>query len=165
MMSTMPQQDIPAHVWQAFQTVSTWQDQDTTRADETAQFRYRAHASVNHVEDGDTWSGSHKPDPEVVIDKADDVWYRLSKIDSHETDADDPEKRKQAQKEKQFVEEWIKAGRKSYDGEWPFVIEYESQDFEGAFGRLLVDLVRKSDGAELNDTLLAEFGDDIRYRG
>lgn len=160
----MSQQEIPAHVWQALRTVSNWRDGSPTGPSDSG-FRYRAHAKVSHVEDGDTWSGRHKPDPEVVIEKPNDVWYRLSRIDTHETDAKDPEKRKQAQAEKQFVEEWIATGRESHDGEWPFVIQYESDEYEGTYGRLLVDLVRKSDGAELNDALLDAFGDDIRYRG
>lgn len=162
----MSEQEIPAHVQQALRTVTNWQQrQDKTGSRNAGKFRYRAHAKVSHVEDGDTWSGSHKPDPEVVIDKANEVWYRLSKIDTHETDAKDPEKRKKAKREKQFVEKWLQQGRDGYDGDWPFIIEYESDEFEGTYGRLLVDLVRKSDGAELNDDLLAEFGDDIRYRG
>lgn len=158
----MPSKDIPADVWQALRTISKWKQDGSASS---GKFRYRAHAKVSHVEDGDTWSGSHKPDPQVTVERSDEVWYRLSRVDTHETDAQDSEKRKKAKREKQFVEDWVKKGKQNHNGEWPFIIQYESQDFEGTYGRLLVDLVRKCDGAELNDSLLSKFGDDIRYKG
>lgn len=157
----MPTRDIPPAVWQALGTVAEWHGSD----DGGATFRYRAHAAVDHVEDGDTWRGKHKPDPQVEVDEADGVWYRLSRVDTHETDAGDDATRRRAEREKAFTEEWIEEGRDGHDGAWPFVIEYESEQYEGPFGRLLVDLVRKTDGAELNDALLAAFGDGIRWTG
>lgn len=129
-------------------------------------FRYRAQAQVDSVEDGDTWFGRHKPDPTIVVaadanhrddDKdRDGQYYRLSKVDTHETDASKQEKQQLATEEKQAVQEFVSQGREQYDGTWPFVIEYESTEVEGSYGRRLVDLVRKSDGKELNDWLLNE---------
>ncbi|MFB6189349.1 MAG: hypothetical protein ABEI57_05650 [Halapricum sp.] len=129
-------------------------------------FRYRAEAQVDTVEDGDTWFGRHKPDPTIVVatdanhrddDKGQDgQYYRLSRVDTHETDASNTKKQQMATEEKQAVQAFIDQGRQNYSGEWPFVIEYESVDVEGTYGRRLVDLVRKSDGKELNDWLLNE---------
>lgn len=145
----------------------------TAHVGESGRFRYSAQARVDSVEDGDTWFGRHKPDPTIVVatdanhrdddNDTDGQYYRLSRVDTHETDAEDPATRKQAEREKKFTQQFVKEGRENYDGTWPFVIEYESMDTEGTFGRRLVDLIRKTDGTELNDALLAEFGDDIRY--
>lgn len=144
--------------------------QEQDEASGAGSFRFNAEASVDHVEDGDTWHGKHRPSPHFVAAKKTDddfppgQWYRLSKIDTHETDGDYPEK---AKREKQFVEQFVKTGREDYQGSdgYPFYIQYESEDVEGSFGRLLVNLIRKSDGKELNEALLEEFGDSIRYQG
>lgn len=145
----------------------------TRHVSETGRFRYNAQARVEYVEDGDTWFGRHMPDPTLVVatdanhrDDANDTdgqYYRLSRVDTHETDADDPTIRERARAEKRFTEQFVDTGRTDYAGSWPFVTVYESTDTKGTFGRRLVNLIRKQDGKELNDALLAEFGDDIRY--
>ena len=136
------------------------------------KFVYRAEAQVDHVEDGDTWYGKHRSDPQFVTAQRTRAnsefpagqWYRLTGIDTHETDGD---KAQQAKKDKQFVSNFIKQGREESNDKWPFIVEFtdKNNEIEGDYGRLLVDLRRKSDGRSLAQTLLDEFGDDIRYQG
>lgn len=160
-------EDVSTSLRQVARYVNQKDQDDSSRA---GSFRFNAEASVDHVEDGDTWHGKHRPSPQFIAAKeaVDDFppgqWYRLSKIDTHETDGDHPEK---AKEEKQFVREFVETGRSEYQGNdgFPFYIRYESNDIEGSFGRLLVDLIRKFDGKQLNNALLKEFGDEIRYDG
>lgn len=140
----------------------------------TNTFRFRALAQVDRVYDGDTWFGRHRPDPSFVVesdfaryvDGSDRAgqYYRLAKVDTHELNASSEERRRMASEERNFTIDWIRAGRQAFDGDWPFIIEYEGDEFRGSFGRRLVDLVRRSDYAELNDSLLQAFPDrDLRY--
>jgi hypothetical protein len=45
----------------------------------------------------------------------------------------------------------------------PFLVAYQDDEFEGAFGRQLTDLIRRSDGQSLTAALLDEF-ENIRYQ-
>lgn len=132
---------------------------------------YNALAYVEDVEDGDTWKAVRQPDPFIRM-RAE--YHRLDDIDTHETDADDPEKRKKAKKEKKFVEDFVKKGEQDWDKEWPFVIvftdptdkkkDYGGPEFEGTYGRPISDMIRRSDGRSLKQALLDEFGDSIRSK-
>lgn len=135
-------------------------------------FLYRGEAQVDHVEDGDTWHGKHRCSPQYVTarrpredsDYPAGQWYRLTGIDTHETGGENAEK---AAEEKQFVEQFVAKGRENSDSNYPFVIEFDDADneVEGDYGRLLVDLRRKSDGQSLAEALVSEFGDGVKYQG
>lgn len=125
------------------------------------KYPHDALATVEAVEDGDTWKGKRKPDPEMEIGPG---YYRLVGIDTHETDGKNSEKGK---KEKEFTKQWVEQGRKDWsEDEWPFIVVFSDpqHEFEGAYGRALVNLVRRSDGADLKQSLLswAEKQDDIK---
>lgn len=133
------------------------------------QYTYNALAYVQDVEDGDTWRGVRKPDPFITFKSE---YYRLDDVDTHETDGKHAEK---AKKEKKFTEDFVKKGEQNWDSEWPFVIvfsdltdskkDYSGPEAEGTYGRPIADLIRRSDGASLKQSLLDEFGDSIRPSG
>ena len=89
-----------------------------------------------------------------------EIRLRLLGIDTHETYGvpKDSEEYRRGAEETAFVEEWMAAAP---DGQpWPFFIATEKR---GKFGRYLAEIERRVDGAVLNDDLLEEFGDEIRY--
>lgn len=144
-------------------------------------FRYRAHARVDRVYDGDTFFGRHRPDPTTIIamdeaqrnDPNDDAgqYYRLSGVDTHELRSGTAEEREMAKDERDWAQAWVEAGRLGYTIEgsheaWPFVLIYASEKFEGSFGRPLCDLIRKTDGEHLSTALIEAFPDrNLVYQG
>lgn len=163
--------DLPEDVEQALQAIAEYV---TGQSPVDVEFQYSGVAKVHHVEDGDTLYAAYRADPSIIVGKppranapngVDEpgVWLRLVKVDTHETDAEDEQTRQQAMEEKQFVEDFIEQGREQSPYEWPFLIAYQGEEFEGVFGRQLTDLIRRSDGQSLTAALLAEF-EDIRYQ-
>lgn len=121
-------------------------------------------ARVERVVDGDTWVGYRRPEPRTTIGPEK---YRLLGADTHETNASDPDLRQRAHTEEDFTREWIARGEEEWDGEWPFRILYapeSSAKGRGSFGRVLVDLQRRSDGERLSTALHAHF-EDVTYDG
>lgn len=121
---------------------------------------------VTNVVDGDTWDGVIRPFPRLTLGADKPLRFRLLGADTHETDADDDDLRERAETEAAFTRDWIKEGRESFDGDWPFRATFEDAAAEGrgAFGRVLADLRRRSDGASLADTLKQEF-DGVEWEG
>lgn len=172
----MPETDLPnlpGDVEGAIQTLARYADVNPNERKKTPKGRgehlgivFRGKARVKTVEDGDTLKGVVSPFPGMEL--ADGVfgWWRLPRVDTHETDGKNAKK---AKKEKQFTTAWVQNGRDNYSGEdgYPFAVEFEAVerggDAEGTYGRLLVDVVRRHDGAELNDALLSNF-DGIQYK-
>ncbi|GGM64392.1 endonuclease YncB(thermonuclease family) [Halarchaeum rubridurum] len=116
-------------------------------------------ADVVRIVDGDTWVGYRMPEPRTVVGPS---THRLRGIDTHETDADGPAIRDRAQQEEAFTREWIHQGQQMWGPRhWPFRVTYAAdvESGEGAFGRELVDLVRRADGQRLSDALRGEFTD------
>lgn len=136
------------------------------------RFVFRGEAQLDHVEDGDTWHGKHRCSPDYVTARRPregskfpaGQWYRLTGIDTHETGGENAD---QAAKETKFVEEFVATGRQQSDDDWPFIVEFGDKQGEiaGTYGRLLVDLRRKSDGRSLAQALIDEFGDAVKYQG
>lgn len=118
---------------------------------------YEYQATLMDVVDGDT------------IDMTVDLGFRIHReirlrlqgIDTHETYgvSHDSEEYQRGKEEAQFVEAWFETGTTD-DLEWPFTIRTEKR---GKFGRYLAEVERESDGAILNDDLITEFGEEIRY--
>lgn len=126
---------------------------------ETAE-SFGAQAKITEVVDGDTYRARLKVWHNHYIDAE----LRLSGVDTHEIHfvSEDSEEYKRGMKEMQYVKDWFYQGRSTYDGEYPFHVVSESHEASGTYGRWLVDIHRKSDGAELNGDLLRAF-DDIKY--
>lgn len=143
-------------------------------------FRYRAHARVDRVYDGDTVFGRHRPDPTTIVamdesqrnDPNDDAgqYYRLSGVDTHELRSGTAEQREMAKEERDFVREWVEHAAREHEAggheSWPFILIYASDKYEGSFGRPLCDFIRKSDGEHLSAALTDAFPDrDLVYHG
>jgi len=134
---------------------------------DTEIFIFTSKFSVDHIEDGDTWSGTEKPHPGIELP---DTWCRLDDIDTHETGG---QHAKEAEEQTNFVSEFVKTGRENYRGDdgFPFLVRYTDPadeevdyggvDFEGTYGRRIVNLIRLSDRQSLRDALLDEFDSDI----
>lgn len=152
------------------QTISEYVTGDNQQG---ARFDYSGPAKVLHVEDGDTLYMTYRADPSITIGKPPEqnapdgvdtagMWLRLIAVDTHETDANDEQKRQQAMEEKRFVEDFVQQGRQQSDKEWPFLITYKGEDIEGTYGRQLTDLIRRADGRSLTAALFDNF-DNIKY--
>ncbi|KAB1190573.1 hypothetical protein GJR96_16570 [Haloferax sp. MBLA0076] len=118
---------------------------------------YEYQARLMNVVDGDTF--------DVTVDLGfrihREIRLRLGGIDTHETHGvpKDSEEYQKGMEEKQFVETWFENVGPD-EQEWPFVIRTEKT---GKFGRYIAEVERKADGGILNDDLVTEFGDEIRY--
>lgn len=118
---------------------------------------YEYQASLLKVVDGDTF--------DVTVDLGfrihREIRLRLEGIDTHETYgvSKDSEEYQKGLQEKQFVEQWFDDSEPD-EVEWPFLIRTEKT---GKFGRYIAEVERKIDGTILNDDIIAEFGDEIRY--
>jgi endonuclease YncB( thermonuclease family) len=88
---------------------------------------------------------------------------RLEGIDTHEISGQrrESEEFKRGTAEREFVEAWFATAASEYAEEWPIVAE-TTKDRTGKYGRYLVSIRRRSDGAVLADDLRANF-DDIEY--
>lgn len=121
-------------------------------------WQYRA--QVERVVDGDTLDLKIDLGFGVFL-TGDEARVRLRNIDTAEifgvprgSDEYEAGKRHQG-----FVKEWIaEAGEE----EWPFFVETWKDDERGKYGRWLAIIVRRSDGAVLNDDLVEEFGEGVR---
>lgn len=60
----------------------------------------------------------------------------------------------EGRKQSDWVRQWVAAGVLAYKGNWPFLASCEGFD---KFGRDLVRLERRSDGAQLAAAIVAEF--------
>lgn len=121
-------------------------------------WQYRA--IVDRVVDGDTLDLTIDLGFGVLLTD-DEARVRLLDIDTAEIFGrrEGSEEFIAGQKHKAFVEEWVaQAG----DGEWPIFIETEKDDDQGKYGRWLANIVRRNDGAVLNEDLITEFGDAVR---
>lgn len=63
------------------------------------------------------------------------------------------------QEHETFVQQWVVGAGGE---EWPVYLETVKDDERGKYGRWLATIHRRSDGAELNDDLIEEFGDAVR---
>lgn len=121
---------------------------------------YEYAAAVERVVDGDTI--------DLVVDLGFDVSLdlraRLTGIDTAEIHfvSKESAEYRAGMRHKEFVEEWLQVGVDEYDGEHPFLIETE-KDQQGKYGRYLATVIRRSDGCVLNEALIEEFGDAVRY--
>ena len=81
---------------------------------------------------------------------------RLLGVNTAEVFGVDPRTAKAAEGHKQaeWVRAWVAAGAAAYKGSWPFVASCEGFD---KYGRDLVRLERRSDGAQLAAAIVAEF--------
>lgn len=89
---------------------------------------------------------------------------RLQGIDTHEiffVDSDSEEYKKGV-REAEFVEEWFEAAEEEYDGEYPIEVDTK-RDIKGKFGRYIAKIRRRSDGSDLSEDLIDEFGEEVRY--
>ena len=81
---------------------------------------------------------------------------RLLGVNTAEIFGVDPRTAKAAEghKQSEWVRAWVAAGVAAYKGSWPFVASCEGFD---KYGRDLVRLERRSDGAQLAAAIAAEF--------
>ncbi|MFC5366877.1 thermonuclease family protein [Salinirubrum litoreum] len=122
-----------------------------------ALFEYQGRR-VNVV-DGDTYD--LKLDLGFHITR--ELRVRLEGIDTHEISGQprESEEFQRGTEERLFVESWFDTAEREYDGKWPIVAE-TTKDRTGKYGRYLVSISRRADGADLADDLRANF-DDIEY--
>lgn len=144
---------LPKHLYKMLDShfSSDGGEKKSSGTERRRQYPHDALATVESVEDGDTWKGRRKPDPQMVLGPS---YYRLVGIDTHETDG---KKSELGKKEKEFTKQWVETGRSEWsDDEWPFIVAFTDpqQEFEGTYGRALVDLIRRSDGKSLRPSLL-----------
>ena len=117
-------------------------------------------AAVERVVDGDTLDLRIDLGFGVIL-TGDEARIRLRDVDTAEifgAREGSPE-HVAGQEHKQFVEQWV---ADAPDQEWPFFIETAKDDERGKYGRWLAIIHRRSDGAVLNDDLVATFGDTVR---
>lgn len=121
-------------------------------------WQYRA--TVERVVDGDTLDLKIDLGFGVTL-SGDEARVRLLNIDTAEIfgSRDESEEYAAGQRHKAFVEEWV---AQADDEEWPVFIETRKDDERGKYGRWLAVIVRRKDGATLNDDLIDEFGEAVR---
>ena len=121
-------------------------------------WQYRA--TVERVVDGDTLDLKIDLGFGVTL-TGDEARVRLRHVDTAEIygASSDSEEYAAGQQHKQFVEAWIaQAGT----DEWPLFVQTWKDDERGKYGRWLVEVQRRNDGAVLHNDLIAEFGDRVR---
>lgn len=81
---------------------------------------------------------------------------RLAGVNTPEVFGVDPRKAGagEGQRASAWVAAWVAAGSNGFAGSWPFLVECQGFD---KFGRDLVDVRRRSDGAALVAGIVAEF--------
>lgn len=121
-------------------------------------WQYRA--DIEHVVDGDTIDLSIDLGFGVIL-TGDEARVRLRDVDTAEIygTSKDSEEYAAGQRQKEFVEEWVAHGANQ---EWPFLIETKKDDERGKYGRWLAVIIRRTDGANLNEDLIDEFGETVR---
>ncbi len=121
-------------------------------------WHYRA--NVERVVDGDTLD--LRIDLGFGIElTGDEARVRLRDVDTAEIygSQKDSEEYAAGQRHKAFVEYWVEdAGNER----WPVFIETSKDDERGKYGRWLAVVIRRSDGANLNNDLIGKFGDSVR---
>lgn len=123
-----------------------------------APFVYQA-THINTV-DGDTHDLTIDLGFRIQFDRR----VRLAAVDTAEINIADDDERERGFEQRDFATAWFEDAREDYDGDWPLVVSTQ-QDRTGKYGRYLATIQRKSDGAILSQSLIDEFGDDIRYEG
>lgn len=121
-------------------------------------WQYRA--DVERVVDGDTLDLRIDLGFGVIL-TGDEARVRLRGVDTAEIfgSRKGGEEYAAGQRHKAFVEEWVAtAGTR----EWPVFIETWKDDERGKYGRWLAVIIRRNDGATLNEDLVEEFGDAVR---
>lgn len=132
-------------------------------AEEVYGITHRAEARIDEVKDGDSYVGARRVDPGLVLeDEPYNPEFRLLGVDTHEIYRAEGEELEKGLRERDFVRDWMKKGEEESDSEFPFIIEYPAKDPVGSFGRLLVTVIRKSDGSCLNEEVLNTF-EDVEY--
>ena len=139
-------------------------DSDDDNEDETppewSQFRHDA--SIIRVIDGDTMDFETHHGP---LNLRSNYRIRLLEIDTAERGHED------FHAHKEFAEQWFTEGVENYSAEddpadpdekYPFILDTYRDELD-SFGRLLTRVIRKSDGADLTEDLLDEFGEVVRY--
>lgn len=121
-------------------------------------WQYRA--DVERVVDGDTL--------DLVIDlgfgvllTGDEARVRLRDIDTAEIfgSPSGSDESAAGRQHRAFVETWV---ARADEQEWPFFVETRKDDERGKYGRWLAVIIRRDDGAVLNEDLIEEFGDAVR---
>lgn len=135
------------------------------------EFRFNAKAKVVRVIDGDTFEALVQPWPDTERR----IEIRLPKVDTHETYgvSHDSKAYKKGKREEDYVRSWLSRAREHANKkglEHPFIVKGEAKESRGSYKRWLVDLHRRGGGEgdtpdELNEALLGEFGDEIKYDG
>jgi endonuclease YncB( thermonuclease family) len=118
-------------------------------------FRYEAEAYLrgdDPVYDGDTirvyirpWIGERRRET-----------IRVLGVDTAELYGD---KHDTAVEQKGFVRDWL-GSEAGGGGEYPLVVEAKG---EGSFGRTLAKVRRKTDGEDLSQAILDEYGEEYEY--
>lgn len=121
-------------------------------------WEYRA--DVERVVDGDTLDLRIDLGFGVIL-TGDEARVRLREVDTAEIygTAEGSVEHEAGERHKQFVEDWVAAAG---DDDWPFLLRTTKDDERGKYGRWLANLKRRSDGAALNEDLVAEFGAAVR---
>ena len=121
-------------------------------------WQYRA--DIERVVDGDTLDLSIDLGFGVIL-TGDEARVRLRGVNTAEIfgTAKDSDEYAKGQRHKEFVEEWV---ADEADTEWPFFIKTGKDDERGKYGRWLATITRRTDGANLNEDLIEEFGDMVR---
>lgn len=122
---------------------------------DTAEFIVEAQAE--RVIDGDTFVAMLFP------------WFRLctltdvrlADVDTHEIygQSTESEEYKRGKEEMKFTADWLVTAKEESDDEHPLLLAGHEM---GKYGRPVVTVVRRADGAILNDDLREEF-DDVGY--
>ena len=79
----------------------------------------------------------------------------------------DSDEYKKGAEHRQFVQDWVERGKNEYDPhegeevEYPFLVK--SEEFGKYGNRRLAVIKRRSDGSVLNQALIDEYGDSVRY--
>lgn len=69
---------------------------------------------------------------------------------------------KRGVREAEFVNQWFETAKDEFDGEFSVEVD-TNKDVKGKFGRYIAKIKRRSDGSDLSEDLIEEFGDEIRY--
>lgn len=121
---------------------------------------YKYRAKLTHIVDGDTYDF----EVDLGFRTTKEIRVRPLDVDTAETwfVSHDSEEYERGVIHTEFVEEWFEEAREEYDGKWPFVVDTK-KDETGKYGRWLAYIYRKSDGEEVTEALIEEFGEEVVY--
>lgn len=119
--------------------------------------QFTAQAKPERVIDGDTFVATIAPWFRTLVR----VDCRLADLDTHEIYgvSHDSREYERGMEEKRFVEDWFLVAEERHDGEFPLTVAGHEV---GKYGRPVVTVLRKHDGAILNDAIREKF-DDVGY--